>query len=268
MKKNELAEIIAEVLAETIKKVDGKYVVYPKHGGKRLGTHITKAAAEKQLTAIHLNKEYIEPADPSKVDPHQLEMGIKAEMEHTNDRKVAEKIALQHLAEDPHYYTKLTKAGLEEEEQTVDFDLKDINGVKVVLATFDGSKVGALRLKPYQDSYQVDSVIVKPDYRGYGIAKEMYRLANEKLGPLFSDAHQTPDAKRIWASLIKSGEAKQEGDRYVMTEDIHDPVRPGILKRQIPGKITCTKARALKAKQKNKGNNTAKAAQRFINYHC
>jgi len=52
-------------------------------------------------------------------------------------------------------------------------------------------------------------------------------------------------------------------------EGIHDPVRPGILKRQIKGKITCNKARILKSKQKNKGNNTAKACQRFINYrHC
>jgi hypothetical protein len=51
-------------------------------------------------------------------------------------------------------------------------------------------------------------------------------------------------------------------------KNIHDPVRPGILKRQIKGKMTCTKARALKSKQKNKGNNTAKAAQRFLNYHC
>lgn len=155
------------------------------------------------------------------------------------------------------------------EEQTVNFDIKDINGTKVILATYDGTKVGALRLKTYKDSYQVDSVLVQPDYRGYGIAKEMYRLANEKLGPLYSDAHQTPDAKRIWASLVKSGEAKEQEDRYVMLkEGIHDPVRPGILKRQIPGKITCTKARALKSKQKNKSNNTAKAAQRFINYHC
>lgn len=48
----------------------------------------------------------------------------------------------------------------------------------------------------------------------------------------------------------------------------HKPVRPGILKRQTKGKVTCSKARALKAKQKNKGNNTAKAAQRFLNYHC
>ena len=157
----------------------------------------------------------------------------------------------------------------EAEEQTVEFDLKDINGIRVVLATYGGDRVGALRLKPYRDSYQVDSVSVKADYRGYGIAKEMYRLANEKLGPLYSDAHQSPDAKRIWDSLIKSKEARQEEDRFVMMkEGIHDPVRPGILKRQIPGKITCTKARALKSRQKNKSNNTAKAAQRFINYHC
>ena len=155
------------------------------------------------------------------------------------------------------------------EEQTVDFDIKDVRGVKTVLATYAGERVGALRLKAYKDSYQVDSVIVTPNYRGYGIGKEMYRLANDKLGPLYSDAHQSPDALHLWKSLVKSGEAKEDGDRFVMLkEGVHDPVRPGILKRQIPGKITCTKARALKSKQKNKGNNTAKAAQRFINYHC
>ena len=54
----------------------------------------------------------------------------------------------------------------------------------------------------------------------------------------------------------------------ILEKSVHDPVRPGILKRQTKGKLTCTKARALKAKQKNKGNNTAKAAQRYLNYHC
>jgi len=53
---------------------------------------------------------------------------------------------------------------------------------------------------------------------------------------------------------------------YILEKGIHDPVRPGILKRQVKGKMTCSKARALKAKQKNKGNHTAKAAQRFCNY--
>lgn len=49
----------------------------------------------------------------------QIKMGIEVEMEHTNDPKIALKIALDHLKEDPHYYTKLIKAGLEEEEMVV-----------------------------------------------------------------------------------------------------------------------------------------------------
>lgn len=51
-------------------------------------------------------------------------------------------------------------------------------------------------------------------------------------------------------------------------KNIHSPVRPGILKRQTKGKLSCSKAKAIKSKQKNKGNNTAKAAQRYLNYHC
>ena len=39
----------------------------------------------------------------------ELKMGIKVEMEHTDDPDEAEKIALQHLAEVPDYYTKLLK---------------------------------------------------------------------------------------------------------------------------------------------------------------
>lgn len=38
----------------------------------------------------------------------ELELGIKTEMEHTTDKKVAEEIALDHLFEDPKYYSKLT----------------------------------------------------------------------------------------------------------------------------------------------------------------
>lgn len=58
------------------------------------------------------------------------------------------------------------------------------------------------------------------------------------------------------------------GEQTVQEKSIHDPVRPGILKRQVKGKMTCSKARGIKSKQKNKGNNTAKAAQRYLNYHC
>ena len=56
---------------------------------------------------------------------------------------------------------------------------------------------------------------------------------------------------------------------YVAEKNIDAPRHPGILKRQVKGKLTCSKARRLKAHQKNKGSLTAKAAQRFLNYrHC
>jgi predicted ABC-type ATPase len=50
---------------------------------------------------------------PEDVDPEQLKMGIEVELEHTNDRQVAREIALDHLAEDPRYYTKLKQVHVE-----------------------------------------------------------------------------------------------------------------------------------------------------------
>jgi hypothetical protein len=44
------------LIKETIKKVDSKYVLYPKNGGKRLGTHSSKESAEKQERAIQVSK--------------------------------------------------------------------------------------------------------------------------------------------------------------------------------------------------------------------
>ena len=52
--------------------------------------------------------------DPESIDPKELEKGIGVEHEHTQDDVVAKKIALHHLAEDPHYYSRMDKAGLKE----------------------------------------------------------------------------------------------------------------------------------------------------------
>lgn len=100
------------------------------------------------------------------------------------------------------------------EELTVNFKyLEDLN---TVVAFIGKLKVGALRLKPYQEGFQVDSVTVSPSYRQLGIGKEMYRVAFETVHSLYSDEYQTPDAKRIWDSLINSGEAVKVGQRYKM----------------------------------------------------
>lgn len=46
---------------------------------------------------------------PEEVDQEQLSMGIQIEMEHTNDEGKAKEIALDHLSEDPEYYSKLNE---------------------------------------------------------------------------------------------------------------------------------------------------------------
>lgn len=60
---------------------------------------------------------YIDGIQEGKINKEklkQIKKGIEVEMEHTNDPKIALKIAMDHIKEDPKYYDKLVKAGLEE----------------------------------------------------------------------------------------------------------------------------------------------------------
>ena len=50
---------------------------------------------------------------PNQIHPSELRMGIKVELEHTDVLDKAKKIALDHLAENPFYYTALKLAGVE-----------------------------------------------------------------------------------------------------------------------------------------------------------
>jgi len=62
------------------------------------------------------NKKKKEPKKelhPNLIHPQELRMGIKVELEHTDDLDKAKKIALDHLAENPYYYTALKLSGIE-----------------------------------------------------------------------------------------------------------------------------------------------------------
>jgi hypothetical protein len=68
-------------------------------------------------------------ATPEKIAKHhgvsveeinkQIQMGIKVEMEHTDDKNLAKEISMDHLMEFPDYYTKLKKM---EKEAGVEHD--------------------------------------------------------------------------------------------------------------------------------------------------
>lgn len=50
---------------------------------------------------------------PRNVDKAELAQGIKVELEHTNDRRIAREIACDHLTEDGRYYSKLATIHLD-----------------------------------------------------------------------------------------------------------------------------------------------------------
>jgi len=82
--KSQLKQIIKEELTETIRKVDGKYAVYPKKGGERLGTHSTKTDANKQLAAIEISKKQNEVADPRQPVMEEVDLDLQNVMSNLN----------------------------------------------------------------------------------------------------------------------------------------------------------------------------------------
>ena len=70
-------------------------------------------ASKEKLSEGRKKKEAKAELNPNQINPQELRMGIKVELEHTDDLDVAKKIALDHLAENPFYYTALKLAGVE-----------------------------------------------------------------------------------------------------------------------------------------------------------
>jgi len=66
---------------------------------------------------MDINKEFFNTGkhvgmDINSIDKDELLKGVEVEKEHTTNMKIATKIALDHLAENPKYYSILLKAGL------------------------------------------------------------------------------------------------------------------------------------------------------------
>jgi hypothetical protein len=54
-----------------------------------------------------------EELNPNAIHPQELRMGIRVELEHTDDLDKAKKIAIDHLKENPFYYTQLKLSGVD-----------------------------------------------------------------------------------------------------------------------------------------------------------
>lgn len=67
----------------------------------------TKIKLNEYLSNDYLEGGLADDATPDLFDKEQISKGIKVEMEHTNDPKIALEITMDHLMENPKYYDYL-----------------------------------------------------------------------------------------------------------------------------------------------------------------
>lgn len=196
----------------THRKVGDEECVFKKDSGAKVGC--TKGSIKKYLAALHANVDVNETdkikggladgktlediANKHKVDIDDLtkeyQKGIKVEMEHTSDKKIAEEIARDHLFENPKYYTKLAtiEEGLkisikylfrEEVESTIIDESPD---TIQVLVKYNGRNAGIISVTPanVKDTMEIVGVQFKDDYHTLFIlnqaVKSLWRIFTDK----------------------------------------------------------------------------------------
>jgi hypothetical protein len=129
--------------------------------------------------------------EASDYDKSEVARGTKVEMEHTDSKKEAQKIALDHLAEDPKYYSKLAKIHLEKGD-TMEKGRKDGLVPKMVTVTRGG--------KTFQQK-----VWVRPD------EKKMETHGTKEAG--YFEVKFMKDGKEVTRNLDSMQELQEEGDK-------------------------------------------------------
>lgn len=126
---------------------DGTDVVTDSKTGKAVAVKGTDIRAVKEH-AVRFEKlrEALGAEDPSvaaEFPMDEFRKGVEVETEHTNDPLQAARIALDHLAEDPQYYTKLA---------TIETPLKEAVKAQLVYAEPEGNQL-AVEVKHEQTRY-------------------------------------------------------------------------------------------------------------------
>jgi hypothetical protein len=108
------------------------YSVFSTIGSKHKGLDPAKdeswdaSIAENKDPENKLSGGVGDKTSAAEVDQEELALGLSIEAEHTDDPEVAKEIALDHLSEDPCYYSKLKASGLDEKMQALKESIRKI----------------------------------------------------------------------------------------------------------------------------------------------
>ena len=128
-------ELTAKQIVDKYNEMFGKNASTTfKDVAKALGVDEERVAIALGLTSMGFKEDINEgkgkELHPNKIHPSELRMGIKVELEHTDNLDKAKKIALDHLAENPYYYTALKLSGVESPSKPKEKAKKEVKAKK------------------------------------------------------------------------------------------------------------------------------------------
>lgn len=151
---------------------------------------------------------------PHNVDPAELSMGQTVEMEHTTDPDIATEIALDHLSEDPKYYTKLRKAGLAKELDQVstssgfgdpDHPINDKKRLGSDMTCTAGNNIiGKIGNTPDGHIEGFDDTAIIPKNTN----TNNYTVDVDIQEPALDEGKNSPTNKKLWARALAAARSK------------------------------------------------------------
>jgi hypothetical protein len=99
----------------------------------------------------------------------------------------------------------------------LDFINQPQRGNNAYNISLNGKLIGDFDLLKDKDKWVIDNVGLNEEFKGKGLGKESFRIANSKIpkgeGTLHSSGYfEGEDAKNVWKSLVKSNEAEKIGE--------------------------------------------------------
>jgi len=144
--------------------------------------------------------------DISNIDKNQLIVGIYVELEHTNDKNIAKEVAIDHLTENPEYYSKLVDAGLVDEKEALSVYNKLFNIVNEEKMEKNKKQLQALLVKTKKVQKILESQLNEEDD-----LKKTY----EKLLSEYTKKHKfTLESARDLLELVKNASPQKVGTKY------------------------------------------------------
>ena len=199
MKKSELKKLIREIIeivAEGAK--EETLALLKSYNGKSIPDDKIHAIADKynmsphelesyiySLASAHVSEDSIlggkgDKTDPSSVDANELAVGKKVEREHTDSDERAEEIALDHLTENPKYYSELVASGIVDEKDALEL-AKKLNIGQIPIKE---SAVGDMYIK-------IGEAIEEMETQQLFLEKNLHKFVpkNPKIRSILSDIH-------------------------------------------------------------------------------